>query len=98
MGMRTTQSQEGQFMGGTAPGGVTSFVGSPAQWSGKPRDATPGDVTTAACMQHVGLGDEAPDGSGNVPIHPGFLTGQVRDGDDANPVAPDGMFRDQGRF
>ena len=94
----TKQSQEPDAitnMGGTAPGGVTAFVGGAAQWNtskgaSDKTNAPPGSVVHAAMNMHAGLPDEAPDGSRNVPIHPGIMPGKFRTASDANPRAPDG--------
>lgn len=97
---RSAQDQESDVvnLGGTAPGGITAFIGGKGQWNtpnalkgvqNTPPGGTINPVEAHAAM-HQGLADEAPDASGNVPIHPGLAPGKYRTGDDANPKAPDG--------
>ena len=101
--MKTTQVQDGGDItneGGTAPGGITAFVGGAAQYNqtsvrAQANEPPGGKISPvqAASIMHTGLRDQAPDGSGNVPIHPGLMPGLFRTASDANPVAPDGENR-----
>lgn len=102
--MKSTQRQESDVAneGGTAPGGTVAFMGAASQWSTSnaavrnnfPTAQPNASPIKAAKMQHYGLADEAPDGSGNVPIHPGVQPGKFRTASDANPRAPGGMDND----
>lgn len=94
---RPTQQQESDVtnFGGTAPGGQTAFVGGAAQWSSSKgaqiANVPPGgqiDPVRAGLSMHTGLKDEAPDGSRNVPIHPGLQPGLFRTARDLR--SPDG--------
>lgn len=87
--VKPAQAQEGDVanLGGTAPGGTIAFMGS----KGAPPRIDP---IAAAHLMHYSAADGAPDGSGNVPIHPGLVTGQFRTARDANYPAPDGMSAD----
>jgi len=92
---KPTQRQESDItnLGGTAPGGVTAFVGGASQWSSSKaaKEAqNPNTPPGAVNAMHMTLTDEAPDGSRNVPIHPGLRPGLFRTASDANPVSPDG--------
>jgi hypothetical protein len=98
---RLAQRQEGDIadLGGTAPGGVTAFVGGSSQQNKAnalrtTQDSEPHMMPQdAALMLHHGWDvDEGPDGSGNVPINPGVMpaTADRREGSDANPEAPGG--------
>ena len=96
---RPTQQQESDItnLGGTAPGGQTAFVGGNSQWSSSKgaqlANIPPGgqiNPVRASLSMHTGLPDEAPDGSRNVPIHPGLMPGLFRTAQDANPRSPDG--------
>jgi hypothetical protein len=102
---KLTQSQEKDVvnLGGTAPGGTTAFVGGNAQWNtpnadkaveNSPPGATVNPVQAASMYRGDHLAEEAPDGSGNVPIHPGLAPGEYRTGSDANPRSPRGMEND----
>ena len=97
---RPAQTQESDItnFGGTAPGGQTAFVGGQSQWSSSKgaqiANVPPGgqiDPVRASLSMHVGLKDEAPNGSRNVPIHPGIMPGKFRTASDANPRSPDGQ-------
>jgi hypothetical protein len=97
---RPTQQQESDVtnFGGTAPGGQTAFVGGNSQWSSSKgaqiANIPPGgqiDPVRASLSMHAGLEDEAPDGSRNVPIHPGLQPGLFRTASDANPRSSDGQ-------
>ena len=97
---RPTQQQESDItnLGGTAPGGQTAFIGGAAQWSSSKgaqlANVPPGgqvDPVRAGLSMHVGLKDEAPDGSRNVPIHPGLMPGKFRMASNANPRSPNGQ-------
>lgn len=87
--VKPAQQQESDIanMGGTAPGGTVAFMSAKGDPSGL-------DPITAAHMQHYGAADGAPDGSRNVPIHPGFTPGLFRTARDANMPNPDGMSAD----
>lgn len=87
--VKPAQQQEGDVanMGGTAPGGTVAFMGVKG-------DAPRIDPIVAAKMMHYGVKDGAPDGSRNVPIHPGLTPGLFRTARDANPRNPDGMSAD----
>lgn len=78
-----SQTQEGDIAneGGTAPGGTIAFMSAKG-------DPSRLDPITAAHMQHYGVADGAPDGSGNVPIHPGLVPGLFRT--PRNLTSPDG--------
>lgn len=80
---KPTQNQEGDIAneGGTAPGGTTAFMSA----KGDPKGLDP---IVAAHMMHYGAADQAPDGKGNVPIHPGLAPGLFRTS--RNNVAPGG--------
>jgi hypothetical protein len=92
----TRPTQDVANMGGTAPGGITAFMGSAAQWNTRNSKRDINTPPGAVRFMHMGLADEAPDGSGNVPIHPGIRPGLYRTGDDANPHVPDGEARFRG--
>lgn len=104
--MKPTQTPQGDVanLGGTAPGGLVGFPGGAAQWNtpnaarrdpNSPPGATANPLHGALAYSHATAADGAPDGSGNVPIHPGLQPGLFRTASDANPVAPDGMSRGQ---
>lgn len=87
-------------LGGTAPGGLVGFPGGAAQWNtpnaaktdrNLPPGATVNPLHGALAYSHATAADGAPDGSRNVPIHPGLRPGLYRTASDANPRAPDGM-------
>lgn len=94
-GKQVQQSKDITNLGGTAPGGSRAFVGDSAQRTSNTGygggDGSVSQVKHAAAMMHGGLADEAPDGRGNVPIHPGLRTGLYRTASDANPNVPDGQ-------
>lgn len=81
--VKPAQPQEGDVanMGGTAPGGTIAFMSAKG-------DPSRIDPIAAAHMMHYSAADGAPDGSGNVPIHPGLAPGLFRTA--RNNVAPDG--------
>lgn len=83
--VKPRQAQEGDVvtMGGTAPGGTVAFMAAKGDPSGI-------DPIAAAHMLHYGAADGAPDGSRNVPIHPGLRPGLFRTARDANYPSPDG--------
>lgn len=84
--VKPRQMQEGDVaaLGGTAPGGTIAFMGAKG-------DPSRLDPITAAHMKHYGAADEAPDGSRNVPIHPGLAPGMFKT--PRNHVAPDGQMK-----
>jgi hypothetical protein len=87
--VKPVQAQEGDIanMGGTAPGGTVAFMSAKG-------DPSRLDPIVAAHMQHYGAADGAPDGSRNVPIHPGLQPGLFRTARDANMPNPDGQSAD----
>ena len=98
---KSAQQQESDItnFGGTAPGGLTAFIGGSSQWSTPNalkgmHNIPPGGIINpvmhAAAVMHVGLKDEAPNARGAVPIHPGLAPGLTRTASDANPRSPDG--------
>ena len=69
-------------------------MGAASQWLSSAPAANAQKPPGAAKIMHYGLADEAPDGSRNVPIHPGIAPRLYRTASDANPRAPTGTFND----